>query len=163
MNAVSDSSPLIVLAKVGHFVTLNRVFPRVYISNQVHDEIVVAGAGLPGAAEVAAAAWIHVKNLEHLEVAAAQRHHGLGSGEMSTILLAKQISADLALLDDKRARSVALTQGLQILGSLGLLEFFYKSGFLPDIRAAFQKLLALSYIEKEMLDVRLELLGLEKL
>jgi predicted nucleic acid-binding protein len=49
VTAVADSSPLVILTKLGYLDFLNRVFPRVYISNEVHYEVVVAGAGLPGA------------------------------------------------------------------------------------------------------------------
>jgi predicted nucleic acid-binding protein len=47
LNVVADSSPLIFLAKLGCFGLLNRLFPRLYISPEVHYEIVIAGAGLP--------------------------------------------------------------------------------------------------------------------
>ena len=57
MTAVADSSPLVILAKLGCFDLLNRVFPRLYISAEVHYEVVVAGAGLPVASEVSKAEW----------------------------------------------------------------------------------------------------------
>ena len=65
MNAVADSSPLVILTKLGCLDFLNRVFPRVYISNEVHYEVVVAGAGLPGASEVSKAEWIEVKSIQN--------------------------------------------------------------------------------------------------
>ncbi len=43
---------------------------------------------------------------------------------MSTILLAKELGANLVLLDDYKARKLAKAEGLQILGSVGLLETF---------------------------------------
>ncbi len=52
MTAVADSSPLVILTKIDCLDFLNRVFPRVYISNEVHYEVVIAGAGLPGASEI---------------------------------------------------------------------------------------------------------------
>lgn len=108
MIAVADSSPLIILAKLDCLDFLNRVFPRVYISKEVHYETVVAGAGLPGASEVSNAEWIEVKALQDTAgLRAAQRTCGLGPGEMSTILLAKVLGANPVLLDDHRARNVA--------------------------------------------------------
>jgi predicted nucleic acid-binding protein len=65
VTAVADSSPLVILTKVGCLDFLNRVFPRVYISNEVHYEVVVAGAGLPGASEVSKAEWIEVKSIQN--------------------------------------------------------------------------------------------------
>ncbi len=101
MTVVADSSPLVILAKLACFDLLNRLFPRIYISTEVYLEVVVAGAGLPGAAEVAGAKWVEVKQLQNQEgLRAAQERHPLGVGELSTILLAKEIHADTVLLDD---------------------------------------------------------------
>jgi predicted nucleic acid-binding protein len=101
--AVADSSPLIILAKLGCLDFLKRVFSRVYVSREVHYETVVAGAGLPGASEVSNADWIEVKSIQDPAVLReAQRTHGLGPGEMSTISLAKALSANPVLLDDHR-------------------------------------------------------------
>ncbi|MGH9448256.1 MAG: DUF3368 domain-containing protein, partial [Terriglobia bacterium] len=41
---------------------------------------------------------------------------------MSTILLAKELGANPVLLDDYRARELAKAEGLDILGSVGLLD-----------------------------------------
>ena len=65
MTVVSDSSPIVILTKLGSFDLLNRLLPCVYISAEVHHEVVVAGAGLPGAAEVSNAKWIEVKQLQN--------------------------------------------------------------------------------------------------
>jgi predicted nucleic acid-binding protein len=126
VTAVADSSPLVILTKVGCLDFLNRVFPRVYISNEVHYEVVVAGAGLPGASEVSKAEWIEVKSIQNpASLLSAQRKYGLGPGEMSAIFLAKELGASPVLLDDYRARKLAKAEGLEILGSVGLLETFY--------------------------------------
>lgn len=90
MTVVSDSSPLVILTKLGCFDLLNRLFPRLYISEEVHHEVVVSGVGLAGASEVAKAAWIEVKKLQdHKGLLAAREKYSLGDGELSTILLAK--------------------------------------------------------------------------
>lgn len=47
---------------------------------------------------------------------------GLHPGESEAISLAKRISADLLLLDEKAARRAAIEQGLRISGLLGILN-----------------------------------------
>lgn len=165
MTVVSDSSPLVVLTKLGCFDFLNRLFPRVYISPEVQYEVVVAGAGLPGASEVSKAEWIEVEAIANpADLRAAQRQYGLGPGEMSTILLAKQLGAKPVLLDDYRARKLAKAEGLEILGSVGLLETFYLRRYLTDLRSVFRQLLAHNvYIDQRLLDRRLRSLGLPPL
>ena len=164
MIVVSDSSPLITLAKLGCFDLLNKLFPRIYISAAVYDEVVVAGVGLPGASEVARAKWVEVRKLENqADLVAAQQKYGLGAGELSTILLAKEFRASEVLLDDLQGRKLARSGGLHVRGSVGLLEAAYKLGYLSDLRAVFRQLLAHSYIDHRLLDTRLRALGLPPL
>ena len=165
MTVVSDSSPLIILTKLGCFGFLNRAFPRLLISPEVHYEVVTAGAGLPGASEVSKAEWIEVKAVQNpAGLHSAQRNYGLGPGEMSTILLAKELGANPVLLDDYRARKLAKAEGLEILGSVGLLETFYLRRYLTDLRSVFQQLLTHNvYIDQRLLDRRLRSLGLPPL
>jgi uncharacterized protein len=162
---VADSSPLIILAKVGCFDLLNRLFPRIYISTEVHHEVTVAGAGLPGAAEVAGAEWIEVKQLQNQAgLLALQRRSILGAGELSTILLGKELGAGAVLLDDYEARELAKAEGLLVRGSVGLLEMSYRRSYLADLRAVFRQLLAEHvYVERQLLDRRLRSLGLPPL
>jgi uncharacterized protein len=162
---VADSSPLIILAKVGCFDLLNRLFPRVYISTEVHHEVTVAGAGLPGAAEVARAEWIEVKQLQdQAAVLAAQQRLILGAGELSAILLGKELGAGAVLLDDYYARELAKAEGLEVRGSVGLLEMSYRRGYLADLRSVFLQLLAHNvYVERQLLERRLRSLGLPPL
>jgi len=164
VTVVADSSPLVILAKLGCFELLNRLFPRLYISTEVHHEVVVAGTGLPGASEVEKAQWIEVKKLQNqADLLAAQQKYALGVGELSTIFLAKEIHANAVLLDDYNARKLARAEGLHVRGSVGLLETFYLRGHLSDLRTAFRLLLAHSYIDQRLLDLRLRALGLPPL
>jgi len=161
VTVVADSSPLVILAKLGCFDLLNKLFRRLDISAEVYHEVVVAGAGLPGATEVANAKWVEVRNLQNqADLLAAQQNYALGVGELSTILLGKELHASAVLLDDYKARKLATAEGLQVRGSVGLLETFYLRGYLTDLRATFRQLLTDSYIDQRFLDRRLRALGL---
>ena len=161
MTVVADSSPLVILTKLGCFDLLNRLFRRIDISAEVRHEVVVAGAGLPGATEVANAKWVEVRNLQNqADLLAAQQNYALGVGELSTILLGKELHANAVLLDDYKARKLATAEGLQVRGSVGLLETLYLRGYLTDLRATFRQLITDSYIDQRLLDRRLRALGL---
>ena len=55
-------------------------------------------------------------------------------------------------------------EGLEILGTVGLLEAFYLRRYLTDLRSAFQQLLMHNvYIDQRLLDRRLRALGLPAL
>jgi predicted nucleic acid-binding protein len=67
------------------------------------------------------------------------------------------------LLDDFNARKLARAEGLHAQGSVGLLETLYLRGHLTDLRETFRRLLTHSYIDRRLLDLRLETLGLPRL
>jgi len=108
VRAVSDASPLIALARMGCFDLPQKLFGVVTIPTEVYAEVVTKGETRPGAAEVAGTSWIHVEPLDReAGLAALQERTGLGAGELSAILLAKQLGADVVLLDDLEARKLA--------------------------------------------------------
>lgn len=138
MIVVSNASPLITLARANHLHNLHRLFGDIFVPSEVHSEIVVAGAGRPGADVVAQSAWIQVRPVENRAILEELiDSSGLGSGEISAVLLARQLGADLLLLDERRARRFAQSQGLSVVGCVGLLEEFYKRGELPDLRQTY--------------------------
>ena len=107
---------------------------------------------------------MEVRNLRNqAALTKARQEYALGAGEMSTILLAKELHATGVVLDDYKARKLASTEGLKVVGSLGLLEVSYLKGHLSDLRAVFAQLLTHSYIDRRLLDRRLQSLGLPPL
>ncbi|MEO6192876.1 MAG: DUF3368 domain-containing protein [Thermoanaerobaculia bacterium] len=68
----------------------------------------------------------------------------LQTGERGTILLAEDLGADLVIMDDRRARDVALQRGLEVTGLLGILDRAAEKGLvsLPD---AFERLQRTSF------------------
>jgi uncharacterized protein len=104
VTAVADSSPLISLARIGHFDLLPKLFERVLISTEVYNEVVVVGAGMPGANQVSHASWIDVVPVRNAAaLSLALKETGLGAGELSAVLLARELGADLVLLDECKA------------------------------------------------------------
>jgi predicted nucleic acid-binding protein len=63
-------------------------------------------------------------NLDLVELLSA----GLGMGEAETIALASDVSADLALLDDLKARKAARRLGIRVMGTLGTLKLLMMPG-----------------------------------
>ncbi len=108
MTVVSNSSPLISLAKIESFNLLQQLYGSLTISAEVYAEVVVSGARLPGSSETSGSSWIQVKQVKRPDdITAAQERFGLGIGELSTLILAKELGADLVILDDLRARKLA--------------------------------------------------------
>jgi predicted nucleic acid-binding protein len=67
---------------------------------------------------------------------------GLGAGELSAVLLARETGADVILLDERKARRYAVAQGLPVFGCIGILESLFRGGYLGDLREAYVWMLA---------------------
>lgn len=142
MIVVSDSSPLIALARIGQLNLLAELYRRILIPPEVHHEVTVTGHGLPGAEQVRSAAWIEVVEVRSPADPCIERaSRSLGAGERGAILLAKSANADLTLLDESKARRVAQDAGLSVVGCIGLLEAAWRNGIVPDLRQAYTDLL----------------------
>ena len=87
MIVVSDSSPLISLARIGELEILRCLYGEILIPQAVWDEIVVEGEGRPGADEVRGSGWIRCEPVSNLHLARILRRE-LGAGEAEAIALA---------------------------------------------------------------------------
>jgi len=142
VTVVSNSSPLITLARIRQLQLLSDFYGQILIPTEVHEEIVVAGRGLPGAEEVRKADWIQVRTAPSGSgPSLSQSITGLGAGERSAILLAKDLSADLLLLDEWKARRIAQTAGLSVVGCVGILEAGARTGKISNLRLVYIDLL----------------------
>jgi uncharacterized protein len=85
---------------------------------------------------------------------------GLGRGEIEAMTLYKQLSADLLLIDDQRARLIAEHNQIQCIGALGFLLIAKQKGKLNKVAPYVQKLRNSSlYYGDALLDKVLELAG----
>lgn len=150
MTVVSDSSPLITLAKIGRLELLHRLYQAITITPQVYDEVVVRGAGLTGSAEVATCKWIEVKLVENVgALVSAQKEFGLGIGETSSIILGRELNAGLVLIDEIKARKVAREYGMAVAGCVGILEDAFGLQLLSDLAQVYRQLISVgAYIDR---------------
>ena len=162
MIVVSNSSPLITLARIGRLELLRQLFGHIHISSEVHEEVVVRGAGRPAAEAVGKADWIETHPAtEANELATLRSRHALGIGELATVLLARTIKAELTIIDERAARRLGQSQGLAIMGCVGLLERGHRRLFVPDLRDAYISLLAQGIrVDRQILNQSLATLGL---
>ncbi|MCK4929185.1 MAG: DUF3368 domain-containing protein [Methanosarcinales archaeon] len=119
MVAVSNSTPLIAVSKIGKFELLRDYFSQIYIPKAVYDEVVVNGGVLYGAEEVKEADWIILENVGNaLAVESLSMH--LDAGESEAIVLAKEKDC-LLIIDDGDGRKAGGNMNLSITGTVGIL------------------------------------------
>ena len=133
MTVVSDASPLINLARIGQLDLLRQLYGTMLLPEAVWQEVVVDGAGQPGAAEVSAADWIHTRGIANPLLAQALRQT-LGAGEAEAIVLALETEAELLLMDEQLGRASAQYLGVRCMGLVGIAVEAKHRGIIDRIR-----------------------------
>ena len=124
-TVVSNSTPIIALAKIGRIDILREVFGTIVIPNAVYHEVLDEGRKRAGSAEVSAYDWIVTKKV-HNRTAVDFLLVSVDLGEAEAIALAKESNADLLLIDDRAGRRISESVGLSITGTIGLLLRYYR-------------------------------------
>jgi len=115
VNIVSDSSPLIALAKIGR---LNLLEHEIVVPKAVFEEITRSRREYARKLYKWGKNRVSVVNnrqaVEYLELV-------LDRGEAEVIVLAEELRADAVLIDDLKARKTAVLRGLAVVGAIGVL------------------------------------------
>ena len=148
---VINASPVILLAKA----EVIRFLPRLC------EELVIP-AGVVGEVENtritdAASKWLAAEGKQFIRPAPAI--HPLlaawrgGTGEAEVISWALYNAGFTAILDDRRARSLAMLNGIAVLGSLRVIVIAKERGFIPQAKPALERLRgAGAYLTDELID-----------
>jgi predicted nucleic acid-binding protein len=129
---VSDAGPIIIFARIGRLSLLHEVTGSLLIPDAVYDEIVLKKGGMPGAAEVAQATWIQKASVADHSIVDGLPNV-LHEGEREAIALAKERGAQL-LVDEIRARRVAIEWGIDVIGTLRILAEAKRLGQITVVR-----------------------------
>ena len=142
---VSNTSPLIWLAKIGKLNLLKDLFGVVMVSEETYKEAVEIGLqeGYSDALVIKDACdlgWIKVERLDEKQVAICQKiiRHSfeLHEGEVNAIVLAREIGKDtLLLMDDSSGRAFAETWGLKVKGVLYVIITAMRNDLLDKAEA----------------------------
>lgn len=160
MIVISDTSPIVNLAAVGQLELLRQLYSKIVIPQAVRHEIVVVGAGQPGAIEVEASDWIQTHQVTNRTMVSSLQLE-VDDGEAEAIALAAELKADLLLLDERRGRIVVSRLGLKFIGLLGVLIEAKYRGLVPAIRPILDDLIGKAgfWITRELYDRVLQAAG----
>ena len=146
MIIVSNTGPLIGLAKIQQLGLLGRLATEVYIPPQVRLEL-LARTG-PDTELIAAALKdaIQVKAPAVLDAAAETMLRRIDEGEKQAIALARSFPAPvLLLLDDRAGRAAAQKLGQPLTGLAGLLLLAKRQGLVTAVAPLLANLRSLGY------------------
>jgi hypothetical protein len=137
LTVVSNSSPLIYLAKIDRLNLIRDIYGRVWIPEAVFNEAVTQGKilGITDASiiEEAVSRWIlreRIKPKIHSKYGFLDENERMGLREKQALKLCKQLNADIFIVDDKEARRVARILKVKPVGTLGVLINACKEGLI---------------------------------
>jgi predicted nucleic acid-binding protein len=131
--AVTDASPLILLARGGYIDLLKLAANRVAVPEPVAFEIQRRGPLDVTARALREHDWLEI--IDAPPTPSTITEWGLGAGESAVLALALSQPGCEALVDDKAARMCAATLGIRIRGTLGLVLLAKRRGVIPQARA----------------------------
>lgn len=141
MPTISNTSPILNLAIVGQLDLLRQQFGQILIPPAVLNELKV-DEERPGSLVIRRAIadeWIQVQPISNQALVQLLRQT-LDGGEAEAISLTVELQADWLLLDERDARKVAKSLGLQVTGVLGILLRAKQSGALSSLQSVINNL-----------------------
>lgn len=133
---VADASPFVGLIKIGHVDILPGLFTTIIIPPEVLSDLskptqakeVLEFAGTPPV-------WLVIQAATTTEFIP-----DIDPGERAAINLAKELQADLLLIDERKGREAAIARGLATARTAAVMFDAANAGVLPDLRSAYEKL-----------------------
>ena len=139
---VSDTSPLIHLARADQFLLIRSLYPSLLLPPAVWREVVEEGNGRAGEAEVRAAVdsgWMEVRPPQNRSMLRFLKSE-LDEGEAESLALAAQVRAGLLLVDETPARERAALMNLPFTGTVGVLIRAKTAGLVSELRPVLDRM-----------------------
>ncbi len=138
MIVISNASPLIALGRIYRVDIFQKLFGRIVIPDIVFQEVVV---NCPDSEQKK---YLEDCLLSFIDVKQPREHQiftrNLGAGEQGVLSLAVEISPDIVLLDDKKARNEALELGYMPAFTTNVIKEAEFRGIIPSYQEIFREL-----------------------
>lgn len=150
---IADAGPLIAFASIDALSVLRALFSSIYVTESVKEECLAKPGIDAGRIEAAVdEGWLVVSPRV---AGAVSLSPGLGVGESDSIRLALETPEEsLLIVDDRLARRYALKQGLNIVGTVRLLDLAEQRGLIDSAEQCIQEMATVGYrISVELLNL----------
>lgn len=138
---VSDTSCISNLLVVGHIHLLQQTYHQVIIPPAVFFELRALEKFDIDLNPLLDAEWMEVRAADEKMIRAIESFN-LDEGETEAIALAREIKADVLIIDEAKGREVARKFGLQTTGLLGILIKAKKDGIIFSVKPILDNLIA---------------------
>ncbi len=132
MSIVSNTGPLIALAKIDHLSLLDSLFQQVYIPPMVHRELLAKVGVEADRLDHAFATFVTVSSHPTLTTEVKSATLSIDPGEREAIALANQLSM-LLVIDDRLGRQAAYKLNLAVTGTVGVLIQAKNENLIPFV------------------------------
>ena len=126
MKVVSNTTPIISLASIGKIDILSELFTNIIIPSAVYSELKAKKRYGYNEADLN---FIKVRSIEG-NIYSSLLLNKLDLGEAETIILAKDIKADIVLIDENIAFKIAKDSGLKPIRTLSILLLAKEQGLI---------------------------------
>jgi predicted nucleic acid-binding protein len=137
-DAITNTSPLLYLYRVGALDWLPRLFSQIWVPNAVTIELREGqrkGYDVPDPDDYS---WLQI--VDPVTVPSEWLTLDLGLGEIAVMALALENPERVVLLDDALARQIAQAAGLEVWGTLRVVLIAKSRGFIDSIKPVVKRL-----------------------
>jgi len=160
MIVVSNTGPLIALAKADQLALLKQLFGQVLIPPAVHRELLAKSGPESARLDEALMGSIKVTQSPSLSPEVKIATLRLDVGEQYAIALAYERKASLVIIDERLGRAAARQLGLTVTGMAGVLVRAKEAGLIPAVRPLLEEIRQGGYwLSDEILDIATRLAG----
>jgi len=140
-KVIVNSTPIIALCYIGKLSLLKGLYGEILIPEAVFHEINSKQDSIAKAELNKSLDWIRVCKIKN-EMTKLFFKSQLHDGEVEVMILGKEESADLLIIDDKNAKKHAKYLGFNVTGTLGVLLKAKREGRIDAIKPLIHKMIA---------------------
>lgn len=160
-KVVVNTTPLIALSHVGQLDILKKLYGKVTIPEAVYNELSVKAESVCKKAVDSSLDWIRVDKIKN-QMAKTMYKTQLHDGEVEVMILAKEVAADVVIIDDANAKKHAKYLGLPVTGTLGVLIKAKQKGYINELRPILQRMVESGiYLSQSLIELCLKQAGEE--
>ena len=159
MSIVSNTGPLIALAKADRLDLLAALFGTVHIPPAVHRELLGKTGAEADRLDQALGEWLKVAQRPEPSPQAEAAMVSIDAGEREAIILAQRMGLTL-IMDDRLGRQAARHLGLTVTGTVGVIIEARRTELIPAARPVLETMQAQGYwLSNELIDLAAALAG----
>ncbi len=158
-KVVVNTTPLIALSHVGQLELLKRMYDEIIIPEAVYEELSIKTESVCKKEVDNSLDWIRVERIKN-QMAKDMYKTQLHDGEVEVMILAKETSADVVIIDDANAKKYAKYLKLPVTGTLGVLLRAKQQGHIDRLEPILRQMIEKGiYISANLVEMCLKQVG----